>query len=100
MDLHGKWRNFVASLDDKSPKIKIVVGVVGLIGAGVAAAIAATKIKDDVVEETEDFENIRKVRMSAKHPEECSEEEKVADDIAECYSDKDYAKDVVKTSLR
>lgn len=100
MDLHEKWRNLVASLDDKSPKIKIVVGVVGLIGAGVAAAIAATKIKEDVVEETKDFENIKKVRMSAEHPEECTEEEKVAEDIAACYSDRDYAKDIVGTSLR
>ena len=37
MDLHEKWRNLIASLDDKSPQIKIVVGVVGLIGAGIAA---------------------------------------------------------------
>lgn len=100
MDLHEKWRNLMASLDDKSPQIKIVVGVVGLIGAGIAAAVAATKIKDDVAEETKDFENIKKVRMSAEHPEECAEEEKVAEDIAACYSDRDYAKDVIRTSLR
>ena len=59
MDLHETWRNFMASLDDNSPKIKIVVGVVGLIGAGVAAAVAATKIKDDVAEEKKDLENIK-----------------------------------------
>ena len=100
MDLHEKWRNLVASLDDKSPKVKIVVGVVGLIGAGIAAAVAATKIKEDVVEETEDFENIKKVRKSAKHPEECTEEEKVDEEVAACYSDKDFAKDVLRTSLR
>ena len=100
MDLHEKWRNFTASLDDKSPKIKIIVGVIGLIGAGVAAAIAATKVKDDVAEVNKDFENIKKVRKSAAYPEECTEEEKIAEDIAECYSDKDYAKDVIRTSLR
>lgn len=100
MDLHEKWRNLVASLDEKSPKIKIVVGVVGLIGAGVAAAIAATKIKDDVAEEKEDFENIKKVRKAATHPEECTEEEKIDEDIVACYSDKDYAKDVIRTGAR
>ena len=121
MDLHEKWRNLTASLDDKSPKIKIVVGVVGLIAAGVGAAIAATKIKDDVVEEKKDFENIKRLRESSKDPRVETKEivsdpdspdgikvnivavtnpENVLDEICDCYSDKDFAKDVIHTSLR
>lgn len=109
MDLHEKWRNFTASLDDKSPKIKIVVGVVGLIAAGVGAAIAATKIKDDVVEEKKDFENIKRLRESKRDPREdivtentegTVNPDNVYKDICDCYSDKDFAKDVIHTSLR
>ena len=109
MDFHEKWRNLMASLDDKSPQIKIVVGVVGLIGAGVAAAFAATKIKDDVVDEKKDFENIKRLRESKREPREVVSNgelegvvnpENIDKDICDCYSDKDYAKDVINTTLR
>lgn len=100
MDLHETFRNLVAVLDDNSPKIKIVVGVVGLVGAGIFAAVSATKFKDDVKEESEDFENIKKLRKSVKHPEKCSEEELVPEKVSEHYSDKDYAKDVLNTTWR
>lgn len=103
----------MASLDDNSPKIKIVVGVVGLIGAGVAAAVAATKIKDDVVEEKKDLENIKRMRESKQNPrvetkvviegDEYSgvmNEENVGKDICDCYSDKDFAKDVLNLAWR
>lgn len=109
MNLHEKWRDLMAVLDDKSPKIKIVIGVVGLIGAGVTAAIVATKAKDDVAEEKKDFENIKRLRESKRNPREdvvtentegTVNPENVDKDICDCYSDKDYAKDLIRTSLR
>lgn len=97
MDFHETWRNLVGSLETNSPKIKIVVGVVGLIGAGVLAAIEATKTKDDVVEEKKEFENIRHLRDSQKRPEETLCVDK---DICECYSDADFAKDLIRIGSR
>lgn len=99
MSLRDKWLNMTANLSDASPKIKIVVGVIGLIGAGVYACVksAKAKVKEATEEERKIFDDIHRVRESQNG--ELPEEEKIPDDITACYSKQDYAKDVIKTSL-
>ena len=96
MSFRDKWFNMLANLNDASPKIKIVIGVVGLVGAGVAACIATTRVKEKTKKEREIFDDIHKVRQSQKN--ELPEEEKIPDDITACYSEKDYAKDILRAS--
>ena len=98
MSFKEKWFDMVTRLNEASPRIKIVVGVVGLVGAGVAACIATTKVKEKTEEERKTFDDIHKVRQSQKN--ELPEEEKIPDDITACYSETDYAKDVLRTSGR
>ena len=83
-----------------NPKVKIVVGVVGLVGAGIYACVKATKYKEVVKEERRTFKDIHDVHQSNKHPEEIENKELVPQEISKYYTDKDYAKDVIRTSLR
>lgn len=97
MSLRDKWLNMTGNLSAASPKIKIVVGVVGLIGAGVYACIKSAKVKKETEEERKIFDDIHRVRQSQKN--ELPEEEKIPEDLTACYSEKDYAKDVIRASF-
>jgi len=94
--------NCMNSLEEASPRIKIVLGVVGLVGAGIAACIASSKVKEETKEERKAFKDIHKIRHAQKADEtgeKLDPEETVSDDVKFVYTDKDFAKDVVKTSL-
>ena len=97
MNIKESFMKLATNLGEASPKIKIVVGVIGLIGAGVAACVASTKVKEKTEEEYKALEDIHKVRMSQK--DELPEEEKISEDLAKSYSEKDYAKDVIKVGF-
>ena len=97
MSLRDKVLNTKARWNDVSPKAKIVVGVVGLIGAAVYACINSANVKEAVEEEKEIFDDIHRVRQSQEGL--LPEDEKIPDDITECYSNRDYAKDVIRASF-
>lgn len=103
MNVKGFVNDCLTSLESASPKIKIVVGVVGLIGAGVMACVASTKVKEETKEERKAFKDIHKIRH-AQNADKKGEvitdpNEQVSEDVKFIYTDKDFAKDVVRTSL-
>lgn len=102
--------NLTYSLEESSPKIKIVVGVVGLITAGIVACKKSMDIKEKLEPEKKAFKDIHKIVSAKKRTEKgipdevegkslVPEEERVSKDIQFVYTDKDYAKDVLRTSL-
>lgn len=97
MSFKDNLLNATATLSDISPKVKIIVGVVGLIGAAVYACVKSMKVKEATEEEREIFDDIHRVRQSQDGT--LPEEEKIPDDITECYSNRDYAKDVIRASF-
>lgn len=94
MNVKEKLAEAKSVLEQASPTIKIVGGVVGLLVAGVWAAVASTKFKEKTQEEHKMLEDINKLEKSKNNL--LSEEEKVSDDISVCYSDPDRRKDVVR----
>lgn len=99
-------------LDAKSPQIKIGVGVVGLVAAGVIACVKAFHLKENTKEEVEAInrtkEDAKKINDAKENPELvahtvedlAADENKVSDDVVEAYSKADYAKDVIRTRVK
>ena len=83
MNLKDTWLNFSANLAQASPTIKIVVGIVGLVGAGVFAAIASTKVKEETEEQKKELEDIQRM-----------DSDEVSTDVKACYSKEDRRKDI------
>lgn len=102
--------NLSYSLEESSPKIKIVAGVVGLLVAGVLACRKSMDVKEKLEPERKAFKDIHKIVKAKKRTEKSipdevegkslvPEEERVSADVQFIYTDKDYAKDVLKMSL-
>ena len=102
MNVKAAWDNLITNLEEMSPKIKVVVGVAGLVGAGVGACIASTKVKDAMREERKAYEDIRKIRnaqKAEKNGKTLPEEEAVSKDVQFVYTDKDFSKDILKVTV-
>lgn len=94
--------NCLDKLQEASPRVKIVVGVVGLVGAGIAACISSSKVKEELKPERKALKDVKKIRNAQAADikgVELPEEERVSTDVKFVYTDKDFAKDVVKISL-
>ena len=111
MKVKETMSNALSFLDAKSPQIKIGVGVVGLVTAGVIACIKAFHLKENTKEEVEAIkrtdEDAKKINDAKENPElvahtveDLVDENKVSDDVVEAYSKKDYAKDVIRTRVK
>lgn len=111
MKVKETFSNVLAFADAKSPQIKIGVGVVGLVAAGVIACVKAFHFKEKTKEEVETIkrtdEDAKKIVEAKKNPElvahtveELEDENKVSEDIVDAYTSLDYAKDVLRTRLR
>lgn len=119
MNIKETWSNLMYGLEEQSPKIKIFVGVAGLVTAGVLACKATLKLREKTESERKAFKDIHKIKAAKdrkklgindtivvnKSEGETEEvdnvpvDERISEDIQNAYSDKDYAKDVIKTSL-
>ena len=54
--------NCLDKLQEASPRVKIVVGVTGLIGAGIAACVSSSKVKEELKPERKAIKDIKKIR--------------------------------------
>ena len=101
MNVKAAWNDLMVNLEEKSPRIKVAVGVAGLVGAAIGACVASTKLKEEVKEETKAYEDIRKIRnaqKAEKKGEVFPEEETVSKDVTFIYTDKDFSKDILKVT--
>ena len=101
MNVKAVWNGMMNNLEEKSPRIKVAVGVAGLVGAAIGACVASTKLKEEIKEETKAYEDIRKIRNAQKAEEKgetLPEEEVVSKDVTFTYTDKDFSKDILRVT--